>query len=1546
MQRHIHPLFLTIAAVLCIGLNASAQTSYDTSPQSQTGDQVYGSYFGANIDTVSLYNGNLTLSIPLFSLTGRELPYGLTLTYNSQKWQNNTCGGTPCDFYTGGWQKTNVFGSDPSFFAQWNTCDYNPNDGYQYEDKFDLNVYWIDGSGAKHRYKGTGWNTYPYNSCSNGNNGYQGSWDSISLPTLDSDGSTFWTGNYESWGPDPARINFKNGYIRYFRDHNATSPSYDYVSPNGNYLVNNTLAGTFAGQSSYLPAQDTLGRTVSYSSAGAYYTWSETYTVVDSNGTNRSYVLGWTVLTGLIGPWTQTQVQLSTLTSITLPNGKSYSFQYNHPQGFLTQVTLPSGAYIKYVYPASPNNTSPAYDQVIERHVSPDGTVGSEQVWQYSGYTGFGTSASARTVTVTSPVSDKVVHTFNTQGQETATQWQTSSGTTLKEVDSSWSQVDIESNQQANTPQVNTIKTSMNGSLLSTQTVTYDGNMNVTQQVLTEGVGLPGSVHSETDITYQTISGNYAVKASQTLTAVDPVTGNFVLQGKTTYGYDEYNLTARYGVPNQNGNSSQTGRGNLTTVTQYKDPNNSVVSHMKYDSVGNVVEKDDPLSHATLIDFTDNFSDSVNRNTFAYPKKVTNPLGQYATTKYDFNTGLIKQVTNTQGNNTTTAYDLMNRVMSVTEPNGRITSFSYDDTNRITTKTVTVDSSGNLGRVKTYFDGLYRVSETRTNDPEGEYAVDTVYDAKGRKSELSNPYRVSGGSQIWTTTTYDALDRPTQVQAPDNSTVQYAYSYNQTTVTDEAGNARRYTNNALGQMTKVEEPNPTLDNVLVTNYTYYAFGPLHQSNQSGQTRTFVNDWLSRQTSQALPESGTMTFAYDNASRLTSKTDARNITTTFSYDNADRPTGKSYNDGTTPSVTWSYDANGYTGLKTSMTDGLGSVSFSYDNMNRLTQESRTLTGVGTFNTSYGYNIKGDVTSMTYPSGRVVNFNYAIGGGCCNSRLASVVDQTTNTTMNATMNYDAGGNLLNKTLGNGVVLTYSYNNRLQQTAITAASGSATLMNFTYSYGTSSTNTGRVLSRTDAVQPEHSTVYSYDSIYRLSQVMSNDSNSSWGIAWAFDVWGNRLTQTPLGLTTSKIGTQTLGYANNQNIADTYDAAGNETNDGLHNYTFSAENQVLTMGGGAATYAYDGTGRRMKKVTSVETTYTFYGPSGVISEFTTLNATATATAAASTDRCLFHTTDTLGSAVLVMTANGTVIENNRTLPYGEAWLASDNSATSTNDKKFNTYQRDQESGLDYAMHRYYGNSSGRFSSPDSEPMSMNLTQPVSLNRYVYVSNDPINETDPTGLLAKIIDPCLGREDILLCEAYRKNDCGDSFVPSQESGFCPPASQLVNPPRLGGLFPTRNPVTCRDWSCIPAAEAIALKVLQQPGCSSLFGNIATRAGGKDPASVLMNIINGGVNGGQYGRITFGPIDCLNCNAQTTPQDPTFGGPRVLITINTVPLVGEWNLGNASYNALTLLHELAHAYNDLYDELGGFALTNFAEAPDPKAFDKLLKQKCFLGQLP
>jgi RHS repeat-associated protein len=280
---------------------------------------------------------------------------------------------------------------------------------------------------------------------------------------------------------------------------------------------------------------------------------------------------------------------------------------------------------------------------------------------------------------------------------------------------------------------------------------------------------------------------------------------------------------------------------------------------------------------------------------------------------------------------------------------------------------------------------------------------------------------------------------------------------------------------------------------------------------------------------------------------------------------------------------------------------------------------------------------------------------------------------------------------------------------------------MMNFSYDYGTSSTNTGRVLSRTDAIQPEHSQTYTYDSVYRLSSVVAGDK--TWSLSWTFDVWGNRTAQTPQGLATSKVGTQTSGYANNRNTSFTYDAAGNQTNDGSHSYTFSAENQITQMDGGAAVYGYDGEGRRMKKTVGSETTYYFYGPGGLLCEFSTVAGTSTATTASASDRTTYRTSDKLGSAVLLITSAGSIVENNRTLPYGESWLSDVNSV---NDKKFTTYQRDSESGLDYAMDRFYGNNAGRFQSPDRG--AVRLTMPMTLNRYIYGFNDPINNGDPTG--------------------------------------------------------------------------------------------------------------------------------------------------------------------------------------------------------------------------
>ncbi len=68
---------------------------------------------------------------------------------------------------------------------------------------------------------------------------------------------------------------------------------------------------------------------------------------------------------------------------------------------------------------------------------------------------------------------------------------------------------------------------------------------------------------------------------------------------------------------------------------------------------------------------------------------------------------------------------------------------------------------------------------------------------------------------------------------------------------------------------------------------------------------------------------------------------------------------------------------------------------------------------------------------------------------------------------------------------------------------------------------------------------------------------------------------------------------------------------------------------------------------------------------------------------------------------------------------------------------ERDAESGNDYFGARYYGSSMGRFMSPDwdESPVTIpyaNLSNPQTLNLYAYLSNNPLNRTDPTGHAGK----------------------------------------------------------------------------------------------------------------------------------------------------------------------------------------------------------------------
>ncbi|CDM65425.1 RHS repeat-associated core domain-containing protein [Pyrinomonas methylaliphatogenes] len=64
-----------------------------------------------------------------------------------------------------------------------------------------------------------------------------------------------------------------------------------------------------------------------------------------------------------------------------------------------------------------------------------------------------------------------------------------------------------------------------------------------------------------------------------------------------------------------------------------------------------------------------------------------------------------------------------------------------------------------------------------------------------------------------------------------------------------------------------------------------------------------------------------------------------------------------------------------------------------------------------------------------------------------------------------------------------------------------------------------------------------------------------------------------------------------------------------------------------------------------------------------------------------------------------------------------------------YTSYERDGD-GVDQALMRSYHGWWTRFNEPDPWEGSYDLTDPQSFNRYTYVQNDPVNFTDPSGLL------------------------------------------------------------------------------------------------------------------------------------------------------------------------------------------------------------------------
>jgi RHS repeat-associated protein len=118
-----------------------------------------------------------------------------------------------------------------------------------------------------------------------------------------------------------------------------------------------------------------------------------------------------------------------------------------------------------------------------------------------------------------------------------------------------------------------------------------------------------------------------------------------------------------------------------------------------------------------------------------------------------------------------------------------------------------------------------------------------------------------------------------------------------------------------------------------------------------------------------------------------------------------------------------------------------------------------------------------------------------------------------------------------------------------------------------------------------------------------------------------------------------------------------------------------------------------------------------------------------------------------VITDALGNVISRRDFMPFGEEIYANIGGRTENQKytqngvdnirKRFTGYEKDTETGLDFAEARYYHNEHGRFTAVDPLLASGKSANPQTFNRYSYTMNNPVNLIDPSGMISESTGAC-----------------------------------------------------------------------------------------------------------------------------------------------------------------------------------------------------------------
>ncbi|CAK8715668.1 RHS and YD repeat-containing protein [Candidatus Electronema halotolerans] len=627
-------------------------------------------------------------------------------------------------------------------------------------------------------------------------------------------------------------------------------------------------------------------------------------------------------------------------------------------------------------------------------------------------------------------------------------------------------------------------------------------------------------------------------------------------------------------------------RNQVTKMTEKVDEATERASTFTYDDRGNLTEFCNALNACGAVTYDDR----------GLPVQMTDLNGNVSNRSYDA-AGDLVMVTDAENAVTALEHDGLGRLKTMTKPLGGQYRYAYDKAGNLTAVDGPIGfhlefsyNANNLPESKVDPNGgEVRLTHNASDKPElivnqlgfeaarfeyGLMAEKTGFtDAEGRKWEY----------------VHDSMLRLAKVSGPLDA--EFSYQRDEhgriTDFTDANGTVTHTEYDALGRpvsVTRNWRPGfaASADTNVTTRYEYNLVGDLlAKTDPAGNVFSYSYDLQSRRIASRDPEGYEWQFSYDPMGNLLQALNPRGYSTALSW----TPTArlKSVTDPEGHAVSYGHDTDGNLISKTS---ALGIVTrYEYDALDRRAAMIRNYDPAqaadqqSNVTVEYGYDLAGNLTSLTDPLGHQASFAYDAA-----HRRVEAVDFEDGTTSYA---YDKVDNLISRTDAEGNATQYIYDDLDRKISRTNAEDET--IGYVYDL---------MGNKVQLVEADGGvTRYGHDGLYRLNQVIQNwrpgaapadDVNAVTRYAYdargllleivnannaatrfSYDKVGNLLQETdPLG--------KTWQYA--------YDGMGNrisrkDGNNALTEYAFFPDDllqRIAYADGSAVSYAYDADNRR----------------------------------------------------------------------------------------------------------------------------------------------------------------------------------------------------------------------------------------------------------------------------------------------------------------------------------------------------------------------------------